>query len=129
MTVEEIVETSDIMIVTGSETTATTLSGITSYLAKSPDVMAKLVQEIRHSFANETLITSSGLSKLPYLNAVIQEGLRIFPPLPDGFRRDVPPKGDTICGEWLPEGVSSVPSLKDMLYTSVIGELTRASTF
>ena len=106
MTVEEIVETSEIMIVTGSETTATTLSGITSYLVKSPDVMVKLVQEIRQNFENESLITSSGLSKLPYLNAVIQEGLRLCPPIPDGFRRDVPPRGDTICGEWLPEGVS-----------------------
>ena len=129
MTVEEIVETSDIIIVTGSETTATTLSGITSYLVKSPDVMAKLVQEIRQNFKNESLITSSGLSKLPYLNAVIQEGLRLCPPVPDGFRRDVPPKGDTISGEWLPEGVSRVPSSENMVYTSRTSELTCASMF
>lgn len=114
MSVEEIVETSDIMIVAGSETTATTLSGITSYLIKNPEVMAKLSKEIRQTFKEESLITSNGLSKLPYLNAVIQEGLRLCPPVPDGFRRDVPPRGDTVCGQWLPEGVSQVICIEDL---------------
>lgn len=106
MTVEEIVETSNIMIVAGSESTSLTLTGITNFLAQYPDAMAKLAEEIRGTFKEESLITSGGVYKLPYLNAVIQEGLRLFPPIPDGFRREVPPGGDTICGEWIPEGVS-----------------------
>ena len=106
MTVEEIVETSNIMIVAGSETIAATLSGITSYLVKCPDAMAKLVKEIRQTFKVDSNITSGRISKLPYLNAVIQEGFRLCPPIPDGFRREVPFGGDTICGEWIPEGVS-----------------------
>ena len=106
MTVEEIVETSNIMLVAGSETTALTLSGITSYLVKNSDVMTKLVEEVRHTFKTDSDIKPGQVSKLPYLNAVIQEGFRLCPPIPDGFRREVPLGGDTICGEWIPEGVS-----------------------
>ncbi len=40
-----------------------------------------------------------------YLNAVIEEGLRIAPPFPAGLPRVVPPGGDTVCGEWLEAGV------------------------
>ena len=107
MTLEEIVETSEVLIIVGSDTTASTLSGITNYLVKNPEAFDKLVKEIRETFNKESLITSSGVSNLRYLNAVIQEGLRLCPPMPDGFRRNVPLGGDTVCGEWLPEGVST----------------------
>ncbi len=106
MTVEEVVETSKIMIVAGSESTSFTLSGISSHLARNPDVMEEIVREIRGTFKNESLITSGAVYKLPFLNAVIQEGLRLFPAVPDDFRREIPPGGDTVYEEWLPEGVS-----------------------
>ena len=129
MTTEEIVETSNIMLVAGSETTALTLSGITSYLVKNPDVMAKLVMEVRQTFNRDSDLTSSRISKLPYLNAVIQEGLRLCPPIPDGFRREVPRSGDTICGEWIPERVSScVICTKKYSYHSKDGQLICLTT-
>ena len=106
MTIEEVVETSRIMIIAGSESTSFTLSGISSHLARNPDAMEEIVREIRGTFKNESLITSGAVYKLPFLNAVLQEGLRLFPAVPDGFRREIPPGGDTVCGEWLPEGVS-----------------------
>lgn len=106
ITVEEIVETSNIMLITGRQTTALTLSGITSYLVKNSDVMAKLVEQVRHTFKTDSDIKPGQVSKLPYLNAVIQEGFRLCPPIPGGFRRGIPLGGDTVCGEWIPEGVS-----------------------
>ncbi len=106
MTIEEIVETSKILIVAGSESTSFTLSGITTCLAGNPVAMEKIVREIRGTFRDESLITSGAVRKLPFLNAVIQEGLRLFPAVPDGFRREIPSGGDEVCGEWLPEGVS-----------------------
>lgn len=39
-----------------------------------------------------------------YLNAVIEEGLRVAPPFPAGLPRVVPLGGDTVCGEWLEAG-------------------------
>lgn len=41
--------------------------------------------------------------KLPYLQAVIKEGLRIFPPVTGFMSKEVPPGGDTIKGLYLPE--------------------------
>lgn len=51
--------------------------------------------------------------KLPYLTAVIDEGLRIFPSAPIGFVRTVPEDGDTVDGEFIPGGVCilSFPSI------------------
>ncbi|CAK7239650.1 MAG: hypothetical protein STHCBS139747_001084 [Sporothrix thermara] len=41
---------------------------------------------------------------LPYLNAVLKEGLRLFPSIPMSLPRHVPAGGRFIDGTWLPEG-------------------------
>ncbi|KAI9697357.1 MAG: hypothetical protein M1820_007863 [Bogoriella megaspora] len=104
MAMDEIEATFNLMFFAGSETTATTLSGITNYLVQCPDIQAKLKKEVRGTFTTEEEITFTALAKLPYLNAVIEEGLRMCPPLPGGLPRVVPHGGDTVVGEWLPAG-------------------------
>jgi cytochrome P450 len=42
--------------------------------------------------------------KMPYLQAVIKEGLRIFPPVTGLSSKLVPPGGDTFEGYFIPEG-------------------------
>ncbi len=106
MSVDEIRSTFNTLIVAGSETTATVLSGITNYLVQNTGVLQKLVQEIRGPFEEEKNITIGSLQTLAYLNAVIEEGLRLCPPVPAGLPRVVPAGGDTVCGQWLPEHVS-----------------------
>lgn len=64
----------------GSETTASLLSGVIYYLLKNPSVLEKLVKEIRSAFPTEEAITIASVSSLKYESAVLQEGLRIFPP-------------------------------------------------
>lgn len=92
----------------GSETTATVLSGTLNYLATYPDKLAILVEEVRRAFAKEGDITFSALQDLPYLNATIQEGLRLCPPVPVLLPRVVPEGGETVCGMFLPGGVSHI---------------------
>ncbi|CAK7215187.1 hypothetical protein SCUCBS95973_002396 [Sporothrix curviconia] len=41
---------------------------------------------------------------LPYLHAVLKEGLRMFPSIPMSLPRHVPAGGRVIDGTWLPEG-------------------------
>ncbi|KAI0417674.1 cytochrome P450 3A13 [Xylaria grammica] len=53
----------------------------------------------------EELVTNPDVSfdKLPYLDAVVQEGLRCFPPIPMSLPRYVPLGGRTIDGFFIPE--------------------------
>ena len=113
MSLEEIRATFSLLIIAGSETTATVLSGITNYLVQNHSILQKLVFEVRNSFANEKEINVAALRGLPYLNAVIEEGLRLCPPVPAGLPRVVPAGGETVCGHWLPENVRSRPFLLD----------------
>ncbi|CAG8959720.1 hypothetical protein HYFRA_00001626 [Hymenoscyphus fraxineus] len=106
MSLSEIEGTFHTIIVAGSETTATVLSGITNYLTRDAAVMNRLCVEIRSAFQNEKDIDFSATRNLPYLNAVIQEGMRMCPPTPAGIPRIVPEGGDTVCGHWFPGGTN-----------------------
>ncbi|OBS16941.1 hypothetical protein FPOA_12492 [Fusarium poae] len=95
-------EQAKILLLAGSETTATFLSGVTYFLLKNPDTLARLQTEIRKSFSSSREITGESTSGLTYLNAVIEEGLRLFPPAPFGLPRVCP--GATINGLFIPKG-------------------------
>jgi cytochrome P450 len=93
----------------GSETTISLLSGLTNHLLRNRRCYDKLVAEIRGSFKQESDISSRQLSELPYFNACLEEGLRIFPPVPIGLLRTVPEGGATIDGNLVAAEVSSCP--------------------
>lgn len=80
MTVDELQETCNALILGGSETTASVLSGTIFYLLKNPAKMARLTNEIRSTFKTESDITIVSTNQLNYQAAVLEEGLRIFPP-------------------------------------------------
>lgn len=46
------------------------------------------------------------LQELPYMNACIDEALRIFPPVPTGLTRTVPDGGDNVAEEFIPGGTT-----------------------
>lgn len=74
-------------------------------LLRHPDVYEKLSKEIRTAFKTEEDITMEVAHNLPYLTACIEENLRIFPPAPIGFLREIQKGGDTIDGHFVPGGV------------------------
>ena len=106
MSMPEIENNTNVLIVAGSETCGTVLSGMTNYLLKAPYAYKKLQTEIKEAFSRPEDITFESLLDLPYLNAVIDEGLRMCSPSTAGLQHVVPDGGDTVLGEWLPEGVS-----------------------
>ncbi len=106
MTSDEIQGTSKTLIVAGSETSATTLASAIFYLTTNPETLAKLNAEIRGSFRDEGEISFAAVQKLSYLAAVIDETLRMHPPVATGFPRQAQPGGTVICGYYMPEGVS-----------------------
>lgn len=94
-----------IVVFAGSETTSTALTAVIRYLAQNEAVMLRLKQEIRSQFSDENEITIGSTSSFPFLNAVINEGLRIAPPTAIGIPRVVPKGGSTVCGRWVPAHV------------------------
>ncbi|TGO65481.1 hypothetical protein BCON_0002g00650 [Botryotinia convoluta] len=106
MTRAEIMKTTGTLIIAGSETTATLLSGALSHLLKNPSCMATLVQEIRSKFTESADMTFVKLANLRYLNACLQEAFRIYPPVPGVLPRRTQPGGIVINGYFIPEDVS-----------------------
>ncbi|KAK1520268.1 L-ascorbate oxidase [Colletotrichum costaricense] len=102
----DLVRMASAFIVAGSGTTATALSGITFYLCSSPKTYTALSEEIRTAFQTEDEISMASTGELKYLKAVIEEGLRIYPPSPSALPRFVPGSGEEIDGKWVPGGTA-----------------------
>ncbi|CAH0045255.1 unnamed protein product [Clonostachys solani] len=47
------------------------------------------------------------IHELPFLDAIVKEGLRVFPSIPMSLPRCVPAGGATVDGYWLPEGTTA----------------------
>ncbi|SPO01705.1 related to pisatin demethylase [Cephalotrichum gorgonifer] len=94
-------------IVAGSDTTAGVIRSTMLNLITSPQIYLKLQKEIDESIANgkiSDLARAEEGRKLPYLQAVIYEGIRINPPFTGLAFKQVPPEGDTINGQFVPGG-------------------------
>ncbi|KXT01902.1 hypothetical protein AC579_1614 [Pseudocercospora musae] len=86
-------------IIAGTDTSAITATYATWYLAQHPDVEKVVIEEIAtlpQSFTQEHLV------KLPLLNNVIKETLRIRPPVGQGLPRVVPPGGVRFEDHFIP---------------------------
>lgn len=77
MTRSEIAENAKLLIIAGSETTATLLSGVTFQLLTNRDKYESLVKEIRTSFTSEQEITITRVNQLQYMIATFSEALRV----------------------------------------------------
>ncbi|KAL6161407.1 hypothetical protein ACJQWK_08592 [Exserohilum turcicum] len=88
----------------GSETTASALTAIMRMLVQNKGALHRLTSEIRETFQNESDMTIATTGNLPYLNAVIQEGMRVCPPVVVGVPRVVPASGDMVGNQWVPGG-------------------------
>uniref|UniRef100_A0A8C6UY58 Cytochrome P450, family 17, subfamily A, polypeptide 2 n=1 Tax=Neogobius melanostomus TaxID=47308 RepID=A0A8C6UY58_9GOBI len=66
----------------GVETTSTTLLWIIAYMLHHPEVQARAQRELEEQVGLERPVRLSDRTRLPYVEAVIQEGLRIRPRQP-----------------------------------------------
>ena len=78
---DDIIENALILLVAGTETTASTLTSAVFFLGLHPHIFEKLVQEQREliSTHGSTKITKKFLDDCTYLEAVIKETMRIVP--------------------------------------------------
>ncbi|KAK4163687.1 cytochrome P450 [Cladorrhinum sp. PSN259] len=103
MSMAEIESSISNVILAGSETTGSTLSGLLNIMVQNPREIHKLENEIRGAFEKEDEMTLKSLANLPFLNSVLNEGMRLANPVPGGLLRVVPKGGATVCGYYLPE--------------------------
>jgi cytochrome P450 len=97
---------SSLLIAAGADTTSVTLAAAFFYLLHNPSVMHKLVDEVRSAYTTEEMeqITPAKLVTIPYLRAVIDESLRLSPPVPSLLPREVLKGGIAIDGHYIPAG-------------------------
>lgn len=111
---DDLITESVLQIVAGSDTTATAIRSILLYIITHPPVYNKLKKEIDNSLTSRSvsmklgIVSDATLRTLPYLQAVVREGLRIHPAITDVVPKKVPNGGDTVCIDgnqvFLPEG-------------------------
>ncbi|KKY14442.1 putative cytochrome p450 [Phaeomoniella chlamydospora] len=98
-----------LQILAGADSTATALRTTFLFILTNPTAYAKLRNEVIATVATGNavypVITSTQTKELPYLQACIKEGLRMFMPLQGLAGRVSPPGGDTINGVFIPGGI------------------------
>ena len=96
-----------VLIAAASESTATALTAAIYYITSNDDVYRRLCEEVRSAFKTSADISLQGLlPRLPYLEACVQETLRIHTPFANGFTRLVAnSEGTKISGNWVPQNV------------------------
>ncbi|XP_015685952.1 cytochrome P450 3A19-like, partial [Protobothrops mucrosquamatus] len=108
LTDKEILAQSIIFIFGGYDTIGITLSFVSYCLATHPDVQEKLYQEINETFPNQAPPTYEAIQHMEYLDMVVNETFRLYPPAERLDR--VCKKTVEIHGVTIPEGtVVAVP--------------------
>lgn len=115
----DLIINTNVIVGAGAETSAGTLTAVTSLLIDNPDQLEKLKSEVRSAFEDESQITADAVSHLPYLVACIDEALRLFPQTGSPSLRftdkdttiaGVPVPKNTVVGIW-PWAIYRAPTL------------------
>ena len=86
-----------------SDTTATTLSYMIYELAKHPEQVSLIRNELAAHFTQtSTSPKNQDLQNLPRLNSIIHETLRLHPAVPTALPRLTPPEGLSIGNTFIP---------------------------
>ena len=79
MSVEQLIDEIKILFIAGHETTANALTFSLHLLGNNPDVQQKVFEEINR-IQSETDDVVEQLQKMTYINAVLNESMRLYPP-------------------------------------------------
>ncbi|KAL8903781.1 MAG: hypothetical protein Q9207_003705 [Kuettlingeria erythrocarpa] len=106
-TQQELFEESDLLVVAGSDTAATTFAAMFFYLTRNPRVYERLTDEIRKAFKTSADIRAGPqLNSCRYLRAFINEALRMNPPIAADLNREALAGGVTVDGHHVQQGTN-----------------------
>lgn len=78
LTDEEVLQNAWLLMIAGYETTATILTGLAFILMRRPDIQEKLRQELFEAVTQKKKLDIDTIQKLPYMDAVMKEALRMY---------------------------------------------------
>lgn len=103
---QELLAEANLLIIAGSDTTSIQLSGFFFYITRNERCYNKAVAEIRSTFASpEEIRQGPKVTTCTYLRACLDESMRLTPPGPSELLRRILPGGQTVDGDYYPEGV------------------------
>ncbi|XP_064011539.1 thromboxane-A synthase isoform X2 [Pogoniulus pusillus] len=102
LTEDEIAGQAFLFLIAGYETTTSTLSFATYLLATNPECQERVLQEVDDFSAKHMVPDYQNVQELPYLDMVIAETLRMYPPA-FRFTREAA-KDSLVLGQHIPAG-------------------------
>ena len=94
-------------VIAGSQLNTNIMATATYLLLRHQETWDRMVQEVRGHFSDQSEITVQGTLGLAYMDAVINETVRIRHPTPINLPRVIPPEGHVVDGIHIPGNVSS----------------------
>ncbi|XP_062074092.1 flavonoid 3'-monooxygenase CYP75B137-like [Humulus lupulus] len=91
------------MVVGGSDTSSNTVEFAMAEIMNQPDILKKAQQELEAVIGKDKIVEESDIHKLPYLQAVMKETLRLHPVLPL-LVPHCPSESCTVGGYTIPKG-------------------------
>lgn len=99
-----------ILTLTGAGSTAVTLTWALSLLLNHPSVLKAAQEELDKQVGREKWVEESDIQNLMYLQAIVKETLRLYPPGPlTGIREAM--EDCHICGYYVPKGTRLVVNI------------------
>ncbi|KAF2841841.1 putative P450 monooxygenase [Patellaria atrata CBS 101060] len=96
-------------ITAGSDSSSTAIRMTIFLITTSPQIYTKLMAELDDALNagkfTRPIMTDAESRQLPYLQACIKEGLRMYPPVTGLLAKQSPPEGDWVDGKFIPGGV------------------------
>jgi cytochrome P450 len=91
-----------LLIVAGSDTTSATLVYMFYHLAQNPSIAAKARDEIKTLYSEDGTFNHREATHNEYINGIINEALRLHPPVPTAIPRITPPEGLKVGDTFIP---------------------------
>ncbi|KAI7775569.1 hypothetical protein LA080_006580 [Diaporthe eres] len=107
-------------VIAGTQLNTNLLSTATYLLLRHPDKLERLVEEVRGRFSDDNEITVQATHDLPYLDAVLNETLRIRHPTPINLPRIVSQGGCLVNGQRVPSNAIVGINLQNIQNSSTL---------
>lgn len=103
--VEDLTDEAFTILSAAADTTGHALSTTSYFIVSNPEIYRKLTDELKEAFPDPSVeLKFLALEKLPYLTAIIKEGLRLSFGVPGRLPRVIETEGEVFNGYKVPHG-------------------------